>query len=160
MSITNPFTLNLLYTLIWVALTGKTEISNFLFGFLISFGIMYLVNPNEKTGGYFRRVPNVIGFILFFIIELVKANIQVAFDVLTRKDHMKPGIVGIPLDAETDLEITLLANFVSLTPGTLSLDISTDRKTLYVHGMYIEDVESFIINVKMGFERRLLNILR
>lgn len=160
MSINNPFTLNLLYTLIWVALTGKTEISNFLFGFLISFGIMYLVNTDDKTGGYFRRVPNVVGFIFFFVVELIKANIQVAFDVLTRKDHMKPGIVGIPLDAETDLEITLLANFISLTPGTLSLDISTDRKTLYVHGMYIEDVESFIINVKMGFERRLLNILR
>lgn len=160
MSINNPFTLNLLYTLIWVALTGKTEISNFLFGFLISFGIMYLVNTDDKTSGYFRRVPNVVGFIFFFVVELIKANIQVAFDVLTRKDHMKPGIVGIPLDAETDLEITLLANFISLTPGTLSLDISTDRKTLYVHGMYIEDVESFIINVKMGFERRLLNILR
>ena len=160
MSMNSPFTINLLFTLVWVALTGKTEVSNFVFGFIVSFGIMYLVNPDDKSGGYFRRVPNVIGFIMFFIIELVKANIQVAFDVLTPKNYMKPGIVGIPLDAETDLEITLLANFISLTPGTLSIDVSTDRKTLYVHGMYIEDAESFIVDIKMGFERRLLNILR
>jgi multicomponent Na+:H+ antiporter subunit E len=84
----------------------------------------------------------------------------VAFDVVTPRNYMKPGIIGIPLDAETDLEITLLANFITLTPGTLSLDVSTDKKTLYIHAMYVEDKEAFIRSIKDGFERRLLDILR
>jgi len=84
----------------------------------------------------------------------------VAYDVITPTFYMKPGIVAIPLSAETDLEITLLANLISLTPGTLSLDISDDRKVLYVHGMFINDKDEFIEGVKSGFERRLLEIMR
>jgi multicomponent Na+:H+ antiporter subunit E len=68
--------------------------------------------------------------------------------------------VRVPLDAESDLEITLLANLISLTPGTLSLDVSDDKKVLYVHSMYIEDKEEFIHGIKNGFERRLLELLR
>lgn len=154
------FTLNILLTLVWVALTGQTDVSNFTFGFVLTFFILYLVSGEEARKSYFSRVPNIIIFILFFITELIKANLQVAYDVVTPKNYMKPGIVGIPLDAETDLEITLLANIITLTPGTLSLDVSTDKKTLYVHSMYIDDPEDFIIDIKMGFERKLLRILR
>jgi len=102
----------------------------------------------------------VVGFIGFFIYELVKANIQVAYDVITPTLYMKPGIVSVPLDAETDIEITLLANLISLTPGTLCLDVSSDKRILYVHAMYIRDKEAFIHSIKNGFEKRLLSILR
>jgi multicomponent Na+:H+ antiporter subunit E len=73
---------------------------------------------------------------------------------------MKPGIVEVPLEAKTSLEITLLANLISLTPGTLSLDVSDDRKVLYVHAMYIDDKASFVKSIKNGFEKRLLAIMR
>jgi multicomponent Na+:H+ antiporter subunit E len=73
---------------------------------------------------------------------------------------MTPGIIRIPLSARTDLEITLLANLISLTPGSLSLDVSDDRKVLYVHAMYIGDKDAYIAHVKNGFERKLLDILR
>jgi multicomponent Na+:H+ antiporter subunit E len=73
---------------------------------------------------------------------------------------MTPGIVSVPLDVTTDLEITILANVISLTPGTLSLDVSDDRKVLYVHSMYIKDREDFIRSIKNGFEKKLLNITR
>jgi multicomponent Na+:H+ antiporter subunit E len=102
----------------------------------------------------------VIGFFFFFLYELVKANIQVAYDVITPKFHMRPGIVRVPLDAKTEMEITLLANLISLTPGTLCLDVSDDRKVLYVHAMNITDKEAFIQGIKNGFEKRLLSILR
>jgi multicomponent Na+:H+ antiporter subunit E len=84
----------------------------------------------------------------------------VAYDVITPKMYMTPGIVRMPLDAKTDLEITLLANIISLTPGTLSLDVSDDKKVLYIHAMYITNRQSFIDGIKLGFERRLLSILR
>ncbi|MCC5918273.1 MAG: Na+/H+ antiporter subunit E [Cryomorphaceae bacterium] len=154
------FLMNILLTLVWVALTGKFEVSNFLFGFALNFGVLYVISRGNSDLKYFQRVPKTIGFLIFFIKELIKANLQVAYDVVTPRDYMKPGIIGVPLDAKSDLEITLLANFITMTPGTLSLDVSTDKKTLYIHAMYVEDKEAFIRGIKDGFERRLLEIMR
>lgn len=154
------FLSNLLLSFIWLAVTGTFTFENFVFGFILSFILMWLITTNRREEKYFSRVPKLIGFILFFIYELVKANIQVAYDVVTPKYYMKPGIIRIPLDATSDLEITLLANLISLTPGTLSLDVSDDRKVLYVHAMYVNDRDEFIAEIKNGFERRLLEILR
>ncbi len=156
----NRFLSNILLTFIWVALTGNFTFSNFLFGFLLSFFILRMVTTGESRAKYFRIVPKVVAFIFYFIYELVKANLQVAYEVMTPRFKMTAGIVKFPLDARTDLEISFLANLISLTPGTLSLDVSDDRKVLYVHSMYIKDRESFIAGIKNGFEKRLLEILR
>tara|TARA_R110000850_G_scaffold190308_2_gene316208 strand:- start:44429 stop:44905 length:477 start_codon:yes stop_codon:yes gene_type:complete len=154
------FLSNILLTFIWVALTGSIAFLNFLFGFVLSFLILWVITIGRGESKYFKILPKVIAFIFFFLYELIKANIQVAYDVITPKFYMKPGIIKVPLDAESDLEITLLANLISLTPGTLSLDVSNDKKVLYVHGMYVSDKEKFIQGIKQGFERRLLEILR
>ena len=154
------FLSNLLLSFIWVALTGNFTILNFLFGFLLSFVIMWVISRNRWENVYFTRGPKLIGFIFFFLYELIKANMQVAYDVITPRFYMKPGIIKIPLAAKTDLEITMLANLITLTPGTLSLDVSDDKKVLYVHAMYVKDKEEFIEGIKNGFEKRLLEILR
>lgn len=152
--------MNILLTFVWVALTGSFALANFLFGFMLSFLTLWVISADSKNRKYFRFVPKLIVFVFFFLYELLKANIQVAYDVITPKFYMKPGIVRLPLDAESNLEITLLANLISLTPGTLSLDVSEDKKVLYVHSMYITDKQEFIDNIKNGFEKRLLAILR
>ncbi len=155
----NRFLSNILLTFIWVAITGNFTFLNYVFGFILSFFILRLIASKENRK-YFRLLPKVISFIFFFLYELTKANLEVAYEVLTPKHNMKPGIVKFPLDAETDLEITFLANLITLTPGTLSLDVSDDKKVLYVHSMYIKDREHFIAGIKNGFEKRLLEILR
>lgn len=157
----NLFLMNVLLAITWVALTGKFLYGNLLFGFFLSYLIIWLMaRGQDDKMNYFRRMPQVIGFFFFFLKELIKANIEVAYDVITPRDHMKPGIIGFPLRAKSDLEITLLSNFITLTPGTLGLDISTDRKTMYIHAMYIDDPDEFIADLRHGFERRLLEILR
>lgn len=155
-----PFLMNLLLTFVWVALSGSFAFANFLFGFLLSYSIMWVISLGTGRRKYFRMTPKILSFIGFFLYELIKANIQVAFDVMTPRFYMKPGVIKIPLDAASDLEITLLANLITLTPGTCSLDVSADKKVLYVHAMYIEDREKFVSSIKNGFERRLLEILR
>lgn len=100
--------------------------------------------------------------VLFYVKELVAASLRVAYEVLTPQDHMQPAIVAIPLEAKTDLEITLLANFITLTPGTLSIDISEDREILYVHEVYVKagDTETVKNHIKAGFEQKILKITR
>jgi multicomponent Na+:H+ antiporter subunit E len=152
--------MNLLLTVIWMALTGRFELLNFLFGFVLSFFILWLISRKSDDKKYFERLPKMISFIFYFLKELILANMQVAYDVITPRFYMKPGIVQYPLDAKTDLEITLLANLLTLTPGSLSLDVSHDKKVLYLHAMYIHDKDEFISGIKNGLEKRLLSLLR
>ncbi len=154
------FLMNLLLSFIWVALTGSLFFSNFFFGFLLGFFLLWLMNRSEDDQRYFSRVPKIIGFIFYFIYEMLKANIEVAYDVITPKFFMKPGIVRYPMSAESDFEINMLSTVISLTPGTLILDISDDKKVLYIHVMYLRDKDRFIRNIKNGFERRLLEVIR
>jgi len=155
------FLLNIVYAIIWMIITGSFKPENFLGGFAIAYLILWLLHDAIGSHStYFSKVRQTIGFVLFFLKELFKANIRVAADVLTIRHHMKPGVVAVPLDVNTDLEITILANLITLTPGTLSLDVSDDRKILYVHGMYMEDLGAFRKSIKEGFERRVMELLR
>lgn len=110
---------------------------------------------------YAVKVAHILRLLLFFVWELLLANLRVAYDVITPSHNAKPGVIAVPLDAQTDLEITLLANLITLTPGTLSLDVSADRRVLYIHAMFVGgDVEQFRRKIKDGFERRVLEVLR
>ena len=154
------FLLNILLAVVWVFLTGTINAVNFAFGFLLSFLVLWLISYNAQKRKYFVIAPHIISFVFYFLYELIKANLQVAADVITPKFYMEPGIIKYPLEAKTDIEITLLANVITLTPGTLSLDISDDRKVLYIHAMYVHDREEFIDSIKNGFEKRILKITR
>lgn len=111
---------------------------------------------------YFHKLPRLLEFIAFILKELVVSSMRVAYDVLTRTSHLNPAIIAIPLDAESDREIVTLAVLVTLTPGTLSLKVSDDRRTLYVHEMYVTDgdVERARRLIKEGYERRVLRLSR
>jgi multicomponent Na+:H+ antiporter subunit E len=154
------FLMNLLLSFIWVALTGSMYYSNFLFGFLLGFFILWVMNRQEEDRRYFNKVPKTIGFIFYFLYEMLAANVQVAYDVITPNYFFKPGIIRYPLEAKTDIEINLLSTIISMTPGTLILDISEDKRSLFIHVMYLKDRKQFIAQIKKGFEHRLLEILR
>jgi multicomponent Na+:H+ antiporter subunit E len=156
----NIFLVNILLALVWIALTGEFRPTNFALGFLLGYLALFFSQRALGPATYFRKIRQTVGFILFFIQELVLANLRLAYDVITPGFHMRPAIVAVPLDARTDLEITLLANLISVTPGGFSLDVSDDRKVLYVHAMYVDDPEAFRRQIKAGFERRVLELLR
>jgi multicomponent Na+:H+ antiporter subunit E len=155
------FLLNVLLALAWLALTGEFTPLNFLAGFALGYAVLLIAQPVVgRRSSYFSKVRQGASFALFFLWELVLANLRVAYDVITPGFRMRPGVIAIPLDVKTDEEITMLANLITLTPGTLSLDVSADRKVLYIHAMYIDEVESVRRDIKEGFERRVMELLR
>lgn len=154
------FLLNVMLTLIWVALTGTFSYINLFIGFVLSHFTLWVISRKSQDKRYFTIAFKIIGFFFFFLYEVLRANLEVAYEVMTANLNMKPGIVKLELDAKTDLEITLLANLISLTPGTLVLDVSDDKKVMYVHGMYLEDKKKFIDAIKTRLEKPLLNIMR
>ena len=142
------------------AMTGRFTLPNLALGFVLGYLILVFSQRVLGSSPYFAKGAQVVRFALFFVWELVLANLRVAYDVVTPGYHMRPAIVAVPLDAKTDAEITLLANLITLTPGSFSLDVSADRSVLYVHAMYIDDPEAFRRAIKDGFERRVLELLR
>jgi multicomponent Na+:H+ antiporter subunit E len=151
---------NLLLAIIWVMATGTLTEENFIFGFLISFMILYLITINKEERKYFTMLPKLVTFIFFMLWEIIKANFQAIRDSLYAKSKLSPAIVKYPLEAESDVEITLLANLVSLTPGTLIMDVSDDKKVMYIHVLHLENKEVFIEEVRNKFEKRLLELMR
>ncbi|MCH4813262.1 Na+/H+ antiporter subunit E [Vreelandella neptunia] len=151
---------NLLLGLAWVLLSGDFTGLNLLVGLIFGYITLVLIEPQlDSLKGYPARVPRFIGFIGFFLKELIQANLRVAFDILTPPWHMKPGVIAMPLSARTEMEITMVANLISLTPGTLSLDVSDDRKVLYIHAMFLDNEEELRRNLK-EMEHRALELFR
>ena len=107
-----------------------------------------------------RKIIQVISFLIFYVWELILSNFRVLYDVLTPRHKMKPGIIAMPLDAKTDLEILVVANLLSMTPGSISMDVSPDKKCLYVHMMYIDNIDELRSIIKTRFEARVLEVMR
>jgi len=159
------FAINILLAFVWAALIGEFSLATLGSGFIFAYIILYTVfygktSADPHADAYIRRFPKVIYFLCYYIFEIFRSNLIVAYDIMTPNFMMKPGVIALPLEAKTDLEITVLANLISMTPGTLSLDVSEDRKTLYVHAMYIDDPEKLKAEIKNNLEKRVLDILR
>lgn len=154
----SSFLLNIILALIWVALTDTYDPTNFLAGFIVGY-IVIVVAANGK-GRYSRKLPQIVQFVGFFLVQLVLANVRVAIKVISPTLNIRPGIVEIPLDIQSDLGITLLANLITLTPGTLSLEVAPDKSALYVHTMDMDDPDNFRKQIKHSFERRIQELLK
>ncbi|MEM8857668.1 MAG: Na+/H+ antiporter subunit E [Chloroflexota bacterium] len=153
-------------TFIWVFLTGELTLGNVGFGFILSFLLLFIGGPRMDVN-YFRRKPGfrifsyswkLISFVGFFFKELLFAGVTV-FASIIKPSILKPGVVAVPLSIKTDAEITLLANLITLTPGTLTLDVSTDHKVMYVHSIQVDDPDEFRKDIKDGFEKRVREIM-
>lgn len=149
---------NVLLALIWAALNGEFSVINLIEGFVLGYAVLWLMKPVIGTSEYFAKVEKSLGLVFFFLKELIVANFTVAYYVLAPRDRMRPAVQAIPLEPAKDISITLLANMITLTPGTLSLDVSPDRKYLFIHNIGVTDVEESRKQIKETFERRILEV--
>jgi multicomponent Na+:H+ antiporter subunit E len=154
------FFLNIALALSWGALTGNFHPSNLLTGFVLGYGALFVVRRALEPSDYFEKVWQAIQFALFFLWELILANLRMASTVLSPGFHMQPRVIGIPLEAWTDAEIMALTYFINLTPGSVVLDVSSDRSMMFVHVMYAPDADAMRREIKENGERRILRLLR
>ena len=155
------FLWNILLAVNWALLTGQFTLENLVSGYVLGFVLLWMLRRAFSGTGYFLRVRKALSFFIAFLWELFRANLSVARTVLFEpRDRINPAFLAIPLEAETDAEIALLANLITLTPGTLSLDVSEDRRMLYIHTLDVEDVDALRVEIKRSLERRLLEVTR
>ncbi|WP_186390008.1 MULTISPECIES: Na+/H+ antiporter subunit E [unclassified Stappia] len=157
---TGLFLINILLALAWGAVTGSFAEVNLLFGFLLGTMALYLIREQAGSDRYLRRFWLIFVLAMTFVYELVLSAVRVASIVLRPKIELKPGIIAYPLTVDRDFEITMLANLITLTPGTLSVDVSDDRSTLYIHCIDVPDKQATIDDIKNSFERKILEAFR
>lgn len=143
----------------WAAVTGSFTATSLLLGFCIGYASLWVARPLFGETSYFERLGRTISLMVFFIYELIVSSARVVWDVVTPTQLSKPGIIAMPLDAKGEGEILLVTNLISLTPGTLSLDVSPDGKTLYVHAMFLDDPDDLRRELKQGMERRVIEAM-
>ncbi len=156
----NLLLINVLLAIIWAAVTGIYSLPNIAFGFLLGVFALSLIREQVGSVGYFSRLGKVATLALVFLYELVLSTIRVAITVLSPNMNLKPGIFAYKLEVDRDFEITVLANLITLTPGTLSVDVSDDKQYLYVHAIDCSDVDATRRDIATSFERRILEAFR
>lgn len=156
----NMLAINILLALGWMAMNADFSLTGLVAGFVLSHGILWLARPLFPRQTYFRRLWGGIAYTLWLMLEIWKSALVVAKGVLGIGPKPCPAIIAIPLDAKTDWEIALFACSITLTPGTLTLDIAPDRKTLYMHALFAADPDAVRDDTKSAMESRILKVLR
>ncbi len=149
-----------LLVLAWMALTGDWSAPAFVFSCGLAWVLLRVVRPPGGQGFRRVRLTRLPGLMLYVLKEIVAANLKVAAAVIAPAGRVRPAIVAVPLSVDRDEEIALLAGLITLTPGTLSLDLSPDRRTLYVHAMAVTSPDDLRHEIREGFERRILEVFR
>lgn len=154
--------LYVLLAALWMALNEQYTLGGFIFGLGLAILVMSLLRSiNVATPPIsLVRVGKGVQLVGYFLWELVLANVRMVPEVFRPTKELRPGIVAIPLSLTEESHIALLANLVSLTPGTLSLYVSDDHSTLYVHVLRLPSggPEVVVKEIKQGFERRIREV--
>ena len=128
-------------TVLWLTLWGDVTAANVLSGVVVALVVILFAWPPAEEHRYRFRPLATLAFVCYFGWKLVEANLVLAREVLTRRDTTRTGIIAVPLDHASDLVVTIVANAVSLTPGTITLDTSPHPRILYVHVLHLHDAE-------------------
>lgn len=150
--------------LVWVALTSIRDLQEVVAGIVVAFIVTLIAGEflitSGKSGGFLRRFISAIVYFFKFLWEMVKANFHVAYIVINPVLPIKPGIVKIKTKLTKDSAITVLSNSITLTPGTLTVDVNPEKKELYIHCIDVvsEDVEKNTEAIGGRFENLLAEV--
>lgn len=151
---------NLSLAFLWMAFTGSWSGSGFIIGYLIGVVFVMLLRPFWSAPLYLSRVWAIIKLTWIFIKELVLSSFAVIRYILTPKLAIQPGIFAYHTELKSDWEVTLLSCLICLTPGTLTLEVSKEGDTLYIHAMNIEDVDLHADQIRNSFEKAIMEVTR
>jgi multicomponent K+:H+ antiporter subunit E len=144
--------LTLMLWLIWLLLNNTVAAGHIVLGLVLALLIPLLSSAFWPEKVRIKAPLTLFKFLVIVLWDIVIANMVVAKLILGRNDSLKPAFFYIELDIQTPLGISFLANTISLTPGTVSCDLSTDRRRLLVHALHVEDIADTIKHIKQRYE--------
>ncbi|MFJ5763092.1 Na+/H+ antiporter subunit E [Neobacillus sp. NPDC093182] len=152
--------LNVVLAFLWMFIKVSYDPISFIKGYLFGLLVIFVLRRYFHSRFYLFRLWSFIKLIFIFIKELILSNIAIVKIVLKPRLDMRPAIFAMDTVLTKDWQITLLSSLITLTPGTLVIDVSDDNKTLFIHAMNIGEVEDEINSIKKSFEKAILEVSR
>lgn len=152
--------LNIVIAMLWMFLKDEPTPQQFIVGYIIGMLMIFLLRRFWPSGFYMRRLWSILLLLLLFFKELFKSSITVIGQILQPKLNVRPGIFAYTTELKSEWEITLLSCLICLTPGTLTLEVSPDGQTLFIHAMDIEDTDELSEQIRGTFERAIKEVTR
>lgn len=149
---------SLLLFIVWLLLNNSISAGHIVLASFFAITIPWLVTGMRDDHPHIIKPWLAIRYVLMVMKDILTANVEVALLIVGPAKKLKPGFVAIPLDVTTDLGITILASTVSLTPGTVSAEVSKDKAWLFVHALHLESEAELIESVKQRYERPIKEI--
>ncbi len=151
--------LTLLLVVVWQMMMNSFSLGNLVLGLILGLAIPIITAPYWPNRPRLANLPMIIEYMLIVLWDIVVANVVVAkIVVFKRNKDMQPNWVAIPLDIRTPEAITVLAGTITMTPGTVSSDVSACGRSLLVHCLHAPDPEAVRDEIKERYERRLKEI--
>jgi multicomponent K+:H+ antiporter subunit E len=151
--------LSLLVAAVWIGLTNTFSLGHVLLGVALGLVIPWFTSIYWPDSVSVKRPWLLLGYLGVVLWDIVVSNVQVARLVLFRRSaDLRSQFVTVPLDLQTPEAIALLAGTITMTPGTLSADLSADGSAILVHCLDAQDPEQIVQDIKLRYERRLREI--
>lgn len=150
--------LSLVLLVVWLLIMNSFSPGTWLLGLFLAWGIPLLTDVFWPNPPKLQKPLTLLRFAARVLSDIAIANVEVARLVLGPNRTLRPAFVEYPLELTHDFAISMLASTISLTPGTVSSDISEDRKTLLIHALDMEDEQALIETIKQRYERPLVEV--
>ena len=149
---------SLLLFVVWLLLNNSISAGHMVLAVFFAITIPLLVNSMRDEHPKILKPWLAIRYILMVLKDILPANVEVALLIIGPIKKLTPGFVAIPINIDSDLGLTILASTVSLTPGTVSAEVSKDKAWLYVHSLHLDDEAELIKSVKQRYEKPIKEI--
>ncbi len=152
--------LNIFIACLWMFLQDEVSVLNFISGYFVGLFILLCMRRFFKSSFYVFTLAAIGKLFVLFINELIISSMMVVKHVLRPKLDVKPGIFKVETDLEGDLEITLLSLLICLTPGSVVMELSSDSKVLYIHGLNMPESKEAVLKSKSVIEKAIKDVTR
>lgn len=152
------FILNVGLGLLWLTLSETQSFPNFLFGYLLGMLFLFLFYSQQSARFYMKPVLAVVKLFLIFCWEILISNLNVLVYVFRPISDLHPGIVAMDVDFKTDFELTLLTSLITMTPGTMTVDVAENEKRIYIHALDCSHPEALVQHIRNTFEKSIKEV--
>lgn len=153
---------NIFIAFLWMLLMDEDELNftTFLAGFLVGIGIIFFMHRFFGTQFYLRRLYSIVKLIFIFASELTQSSIIVLKQILSPKLNIEPGIFKYETVLKSDVEVTMLSMLLTLTPGSVVMEVAPEGTTLYIHAMDVKQSKASLISQLKNFEKAIMEVTR
>jgi len=152
--------INLTIASLWMFLQDEWSVLSFTGGYFVGLFVVFCMRRFFPTSFYLKKIFSIIKLFLVFLYESIVSSFYVISQVVKPKIDVTPGIFKLDTDLESDLEVTLLALLITLTPGSVVVEVTPDNKVFYVHGLNLPESIDAVLQSKVNFEKAIKEVTR